>query len=60
MSWRKNHYRSIADETKTMEICQEGNGPFHIYGAKEIFFKESSRLDLIFLNAGSSGLPGRQ
>ena len=47
----KNHYRSIADETKTMEILSEGNGPFHIAGAKK--FLKAAGWILILLNAAA-------
>ena len=47
----KNHYRSIADETKTMESLSEGNEPFHIAGAKK--FLKAAGWILILLNAAA-------
>ena len=47
----KNHYRSIADETKTMESLSEGNEPLHIAGAKK-FLKVAGWI-LILLNAAA-------
>lgn len=51
MSMEKNHYRSIADETKTMESLSEGNEPFHIAGAKK--FLKAAGWILILLNAAA-------
>ena len=47
----KNHYRSIADETKTMESLSEGNEPLHIAGAKK--FLKAAGWILILLNAAA-------